>query len=168
MRRVLYLLSIFVLTVSLTLPAWSQERGGRGGERGGEKGRGERGGERGAERGGERGERGERGGERGERGDRGAKVGKRVVEVEAVISDVGEASISYQVEAKGKMAEKMIGIADVTRVEKVDWKPVKIKDLQVGDKAMITIYEDPEDPYFPALSVRVIGKGEVKKAKARE
>ncbi len=149
MRRVLYLLSIFVLTVSLTLPAWTQERGG-------EKGRGEKGDERGGEKGGERGERG------------GAKVGKRIVEVEAVISDVGEASISYQVETKGKMAEKMIGVADVTRLEKIEWKPVKIKDLQVGDKAMITVYEDPEDPYFPALSVRVTGKGEVQKAKARE
>lgn len=122
----------------------------------------------------ERAARGERG-ERGEKADRGERrekreepAGKRIVDIEGVISEVGEASISYQVEVKGKVKDAMIGIADVTRVEKIQWQPVKIKDLQVGDKAIITIYEDPEDPYFPALSVRVTGKGEVKKAKGRD
>lgn len=117
----------------------------------------------------ERGGRGERGaregrGERGERRERKAEPsGKQVVDVEAVISEVGEASISYQIQSGEKVQTKMIGVADVTRVEKVQWQPVKVKDLHPGDKAVITIYQDPEDPYFPALSVRVIGKGEVKK-----
>lgn len=117
----------------------------------------------------ERAGRGERGaregrGERGERRERKAEPsGKQVVDVEAVISEVGEASISYQIQSGEKVQTKMIGVADVTRVEKVQWQPVKVKDLQPGDKALITIYQDPEDPYFPALSVRVIGKGEVKK-----
>jgi hypothetical protein len=100
-----------------------------------------------------------RGGDRG-----GAPGGKRVSEVEGVVAEVGEASISYQVSRGEKVQQKMIGIADVTNLQKVDWKPIKVKDLQPGDKVLITIYEDPEDPYFPALSVRVVGKGEVKKA----
>lgn len=114
---------------------------------------------------GEKGARGERG-ERGERRERAAApTGKQVVDIEAVISEVGEASISYQIQSGERVQSKMIGVADVTRVEKVQWQPVKVKDLQPGDKALITIYQDPEDPYFPALSVRVIGKGEVKKVK---
>lgn len=114
---------------------------------------------------GEKGARGERG-EKGERRERAAApTGKQVVDIEAVISEVGEASISYQIQSGERVQSKMIGVADVTRVEKVQWQPVKVKDLQPGDKALITIYQDPEDPYFPALSVRVIGKGEVKKVK---
>jgi hypothetical protein len=90
-------------------------------------------------------------------------MGKRLSEVEAVISEVGEASVAYQVSRGEKVQQKMIGIADVTNLQKVDWQPIKVKDLKPGDKVLITIYEDPEDPYFPALSVRVTGKGEVKK-----
>lgn len=117
----------------------------------------------------ERGERGEKKEGRGEaREGREVKAAKRVSDIEGVITEVGEASISYQVQKGEKVQERMIGIADVTRLEKSEWKPVKIKDLEPGDKAVITIYEDAEDPYFPALSVRVIGKGEVKKAKGRD
>lgn len=140
-RFLLALLTLF----SFVLAASAQERAARG----------------------ERGERGEKA-ERGERREKREEPAKRVVDIEAVISEVGEASISYQIEVKGKVKDTMIGIADVTRVEKIQWQPVKIKDLQPGDKALITIYQDPEDPYFPALSVRVIGKGEVKKAKGRD
>lgn len=138
-RFLLALLTVF----SFVLAASAQERAARG----------------------ERGEKAERGETREKRAE---PARQRVVDIEAVISEVGEASISYQVEVKGKVKDAMIGIADVTRVEKIQWQPVKIKDLEVGDKAVITIYQDPEDPYFPALSVRVIGKGEVKKAKGRD
>jgi hypothetical protein len=120
----------------------AQERGGRGGG-----GRGD----------------GRSEGRGGDRGKAGASMGKRVTEVEGVIAEVGEASIAYQVSRGEKVQQKMIGIADVTNLQKPEWKPIKIKDLQPGDKVLITIYEDPEDPYFPALSVRVTGKGEVKK-----
>lgn len=108
--------------------------------------------------------RGEKG-ERGERAEKRDESAKKVSDLEVVISEVGDGSISYQFDRKGKVAQKVIGIADVTRIEKIDWKPIKIKDLQPGDKALITVYEDPEDPYFPALSVRVMGKGEVQKVK---
>lgn len=143
-RKFRFLLA-WLVAFSFVLTASAQERAARG----------------------ERGERGEKA-DRGERREKREEPAKRVVDIEGVISEVGEASISYQVEVKGKVKDAMIGIADVTRVEKIQWQPVKIKDLQVGDKAVITIYEDPDDPYFPALSVRVVGKGEVKKAKGRD
>ena len=80
-------------------------------------------------------------------------------EQEAVISGVGQRTITFQYERKGKVREEVVGIDDRTDIEKETAK-LKLKDLQEGDKVLIN-YEP--DAYTPALSVKVIGKGEVKK-----
>ena len=81
------------------------------------------------------------------------------VEVEAIISAVGQRTITFQVERKGKVREEVVGIDDKTDIEK-DGAKVKLKDLQQTDKAMIK-YEP--DAYLPAHSVKVTGKGEIRK-----
>jgi hypothetical protein len=88
------------------------------------------------------------------------KKAKKAKDVEAVISGVGQRTITFQYERKEKIREEVVGIDDKTDIEREGQK-VKIRDLQEGDKAVIN-YE-PE-AYTPALSVIVIGKGEVKKA----
>jgi len=89
-------------------------------------------------------------------------TGKRIKEMTVVISEVGEATIGYQVERRGRLRTKYIGIASVTRIRK-QGKDLTIKDLEKTDKVIVTLYQDPDDPYFPALSVKVIGKGVLKK-----
>ena len=89
-------------------------------------------------------------------------TGKRIKEMTVVISEVDEAVIGYQIERRGRLRTKYIGIASVTRITK-DGKSLTIKDLVKTDKVIVTLFQDPEDPYFPALSVKVIGKGELKK-----
>ncbi len=89
-------------------------------------------------------------------------TGKRIKEMTVVISEVGEATLGYQVERRGRLRTKYIGIASITRIQK-DGKDMTIKDLEKTDKVVVTLYQDPEDPYFPALSVKVIGKGVLKK-----
>ncbi|MGH7834508.1 MAG: hypothetical protein ACREQK_12750 [Candidatus Binatia bacterium] len=88
------------------------------------------------------------------------KKAKKARDVEAVISGVGQRTITFQYERKEKIREEVVGIDDKTDIEKEGQK-VKIKNLQEGDKAVIS-YEP--DAYTPALAVKVIGKGEVKKA----
>ena len=88
------------------------------------------------------------------------KPAKPPVEVEGVISGVGQRTITFQYERKGKVREEVVGIDTKTDIEK-EGKKVKIKDLQESDKALIK-YE-PE-AYTPAHSVKVIGKGTLKKA----
>lgn len=88
------------------------------------------------------------------------KKAKKSKEQEAVISGVGQRTITFQYERKGKVREEVVGIDDKTDVEKEAVK-LKLKDLQEGDKVLIN-YEP--DAYTPALSVKVVGKGEVKKA----
>ena len=90
--------------------------------------------------------------------------GPTIMELDILIHEVGEATIGYQVERRGRMRTQYIGVADVTRVQKADFKDIALKDLKKGDKALVTLYKNPDDPYFPALSVKVYGKG---KAKAR-
>lgn len=85
---------------------------------------------------------------------------KKAAEVEAVISGVGQRTITFQHERKGKVREEVVGVDENTDIEKEGAK-VKLKDLQETDKVLIN-YE-PE-AYTPARSVKVIGKGEVKKA----
>ncbi len=82
--------------------------------------------------------------------------------IRQVISEVDEATIGYQVERRGRLRTRYIGIAAITRIRK-DGKDLTIKDLVKTDKVVVTLYQDPEDPYFPALSIKVIGKGELKK-----
>jgi len=89
-----------------------------------------------------------------------AKVTKRkAVEVEGVISSVGQRTITFQVERKGKVREEVVGVDDKTNVEK-GGNRVKLRDLQETDKALIN-YE-PE-AYTPAIAIKVTGRGEVKK-----
>ena len=80
-------------------------------------------------------------------------------EVEGVISSVGQRTITFQVERKGKVREEVVGVDDKTDIEKGGNK-VKLRDLQETDKALIN-YE-PE-AYTPALAIKVVGKGELQK-----
>ena len=86
-----------------------------------------------------------------------AKV--KAVEVEGVISSVGQRTITFQMERKGKVREEVVGVDDKTKIEK-SGNTVKLRDLQETDKALIN-YE-PE-AYTPALAIKVVGKGEIKK-----
>ena len=97
--------------------------------------------------------------EKKERKEEGDKPAKKAVDVDAVISGVGQRTITFQVERKGKVREEVVGIDDKTDIEKNGAK-VKLKDLQETDKALIN-YE-PE-AYTPANSVKVVGKGEIRK-----
>jgi len=83
----------------------------------------------------------------------------KAVEVEGVISSVGQRTITFQVERKGKVREEVVGVDEKTKIEK-GGSNVKLRDLQQTDKALIN-YE-PE-AYTPALAIKVTGKGEVKK-----
>jgi hypothetical protein len=85
---------------------------------------------------------------------------KKSKDLEAVISAVGQRTITFQYERKEKVREEVVGIDDKTDIEK-DGAKLKLKDLQEGDKVVIN-YEP--DAYTPAQSVKVVGKGEVKKA----
>jgi len=94
--------------------------------------------------------------------------GKRIVTLDIVISEVGEATIGYGVQRRGRMRTTYIGVADVTRVQKAEFKDIALKDLKKGDKALVTLYKDPDDPYFPALSIKVYGKGALKARRAKK
>jgi hypothetical protein len=87
------------------------------------------------------------------------KAAKKAVEVEGVISSVGQRTITFQLERKGKVREEVVGVDDKTNIEKGGSK-VKLRDLQETDKALIN-YEP--DAYTPALGIKVIGRGEIKK-----
>jgi len=89
----------------------------------------------------------------------GKKSGPKAVDVEGVISSVGQRTITFQVERKGKVREEVVGVDDKTSIEKAGTQ-VKLKDLQATDKALIN-YE-PE-AYTPALAIKVTGKGEIQK-----
>jgi phage tail tape-measure protein len=87
------------------------------------------------------------------------QASKKAVEVEGVISSVGQRTITFQLERKGKVREEVVGVDDKTDIEKGGNK-VKLRDLQETDKALIN-YE-PE-AYTPALAIKVTGKGELQK-----
>src|SRR4029079_10064259 len=89
-----------------------------------------------------------------------AKAAKtKAVEVEGVISAVGQRTITFQLERKGKVSEAVVGGDYKTKIEK-GGANVKLRDLQETDKALIN-YE-PE-AYTPAIGIKVTGKGEIKK-----
>ena len=89
-----------------------------------------------------------------------AKASKtKAVEVEGVISAVGQRTITFQLERKGKVREEVVGVDDKTKIEK-SGASVKLRDLQETDKALIN-YE-PE-AYTPATAIKVTGKGEIQK-----
>jgi hypothetical protein len=83
----------------------------------------------------------------------------KAVEVEGVISSVGQRTITFQMERKGKVREEVVGVDEKTKIEK-GGGAVKLRDLQETDKALIN-YE-PE-AYTPALAIKVVGKGQIKK-----
>jgi len=83
----------------------------------------------------------------------------KAVEVEGVISSVGQRTITFQLERKGKMREEVVGVDEKTKIEK-GGSNVKLRDLQQTDKALIN-YE-PE-AYTPAIAIKVTGKGKLKK-----
>ena len=83
----------------------------------------------------------------------------KAVEVEGVISAVGQRTITFQLERKGKVREEVVGVDDKTKIEK-GGANVKLRDLQETDKALIN-YE-PE-AYTPAIAIKVTGKGQIQK-----
>ena len=83
----------------------------------------------------------------------------KAVEVEGVISAVGQRTITFQLERKGKVREEVVGVDDKTKIEK-GGANVKLRDLEATDKALIN-YE-PE-AYTPALAIKVTGKGTIQK-----
>ena len=89
-----------------------------------------------------------------------AKASKtKAVEVEGVISAVGQRTITFQLERKGKVREEVVGVDDKTKIEK-GGANIKLRDLQEADQAMIN-YEP--DAYTPAIAIKVIGKGKIQK-----
>ena len=84
---------------------------------------------------------------------------RKAVEVEGVISAVGQRTITFQVERKGKVREEVVGVDDKTDIQK-SGNRVKLRDLEATDKANIK-YE-PE-AYTPAHSINVVGKGKIQK-----
>jgi hypothetical protein len=84
----------------------------------------------------------------------------KAVEIEGVISSVGQRTITFQMERKGKVREEVVGVDEKTKIEK-SGNSVKLGDLQETDKALIN-YEP--DAYTPALAIKVVGKGKIKKA----
>jgi hypothetical protein len=83
----------------------------------------------------------------------------KAVEVQGVISSVGQRTITFQVERKGKVREEVVGVDEKTKIDK-GGSNVKLRDLQETDKALIN-YE-PE-AYTPAIAIKVTGKGEIQK-----
>ena len=89
-----------------------------------------------------------------------AKAAKtKAVEVEGVISAVGQRTITFQMERKGKVREEVVGVDDKTKIEK-GGANIKLRDLQETDKGLIN-YE-PE-AYTPAIAIKITGKGEIQK-----
>lgn len=89
-----------------------------------------------------------------------AKAAKtKAVEVDGVISAVGQRTITFQVERKGKVREEVVGVDDKTKIEK-GGNNVKLRDLQEADRALIN-YEP--DAYTPAIAIKVTGKGKIQK-----
>ncbi|MBI2986092.1 MAG: hypothetical protein HYY45_04910 [Deltaproteobacteria bacterium] len=82
--------------------------------------------------------------------------------IEAVISSVGQRTITFKYERKGKMREDVVGIDDQTYIEKIAREKISLRELREGDKVYIT-YE-PET-YTSAKAVQVVGKEEKKKGK---
>ena len=79
--------------------------------------------------------------------------------VEGVISGVGQRTITFRHVRKGKVREEVVGVDDKTDIEKSGAK-VKLRDLAISDKGMISYQPNA---YTPALSIKITGKGNVKK-----
>ena len=89
-----------------------------------------------------------------------AKAAKtQAVEVEGVISAVGQRTITFQVERKGKVREEVVGVDDKTKIEK-GGANIKLRDLQETDKGLINY---APEAYTPAIAIKITGKGEIQK-----
>ncbi len=99
--------------------------------------------------------------------DRAEKTEKKakISEIEAVISHVGQRTITYKYERKGKMRTDVVGIDEQTQIEGLSKDKLSLKDLREGDKVRL-IYEP--NAYTPAKSIQVVGKEETKKKKSKE
>ena len=93
------------------------------------------------------------------KGDAAKTAKTKAVNVEGVISAVGQRTITFQMERKGKVREEVVGVDDKTKIEK-GGSNVKLRDLQEADKGMIN-YEP--DAYTPALAIKITGKGKIEK-----
>ena len=94
------------------------------------------------------------------------KKGKSTKDMELVISGVGPATIEYQYQrgGKGRIRKAYIGVGDDTRIQKKQgdaWQDIAIADLKKRDKVTVKVERDPEEPGLLALTVRVIGTGEL-------
>jgi hypothetical protein len=83
----------------------------------------------------------------------------KAVEVEGVISAVGQRTITFQLERKGKIRQEVVGVDEKTKIEK-GGANVKLRDLQESDQALIN-YEP--NAYTPAIAIKVTGKGKIQK-----
>ncbi len=99
--------------------------------------------------------------------DRAEKTEKKakISEIEAVISHVGQRTITYKYERNGKMRTDVVGIDEQTQIEGLSKDKLSLKDLREGDKVRL-IYEP--NAYTPAKSIQVVGKEETKKKKSKE
>jgi len=88
----------------------------------------------------------------------------KISKIEAVITYVGQRTITYKYERKGKTREDVVGIDEQTSIEGISRDKISIKDLREGDKVNI-VYQP--NAYKPAKSVQVIGKEEVKQKKKK-
>ena len=79
----------------------------------------------------------------------------KAVDVEGMISAVGQRTITFQMERKGKVREEVVGVDDKTKIEK-GGANVKLGSLEATDKGMIN-YEP--DAYTPAIAIKITGKG---------
>ncbi len=84
----------------------------------------------------------------------------KVVEVQGVISSVGQRTITFQLVRKGKVRQEVVGVDEKTKIEK-NGANVKLRDLEVTDQALIKYQPQA---YTPAIAVKVTGKGKIKKA----
>ena len=83
----------------------------------------------------------------------------KAVEVQGVISAVGQRTITFQMERKGKVREEVVGVDDKTKIEK-GGANVKLRDLETSDLALINYVPEA---YTPAIAIKVTGKGQLKK-----
>lgn len=85
------------------------------------------------------------------------KSTKKAVQVEGGVSFVGQRTVTFQVERKGRVCEEVVGVDDETHIEKNGTK-AKLADLKAADKALIA--HEPE-AHTPALSIKVVGVSKI-------
>lgn len=83
----------------------------------------------------------------------------KAVQVEGVVSFVGQRTVTFQVERKGRVREEVVGVDTKTKIEK-NGNKANLTDLKASDKVLVA-YEP--DAYTPALSIQVVGIGKVQK-----